>query len=112
MSGSIQIFSLPANMLVLPFVSVTMFLGLLVGIFGFFGRFIGMIVGIPSYIILYYDIFIAQTISHLPFAQLSIPDFSLWMVVVMYIGFFYFLYKKNRPTPHVVTSDGYMVISD
>lgn len=122
MSGSIQIFALPANMLVLPFVSTTMFLGQLVGIFGFFGRFVGLIVGIPSYIILYYDLFVAETFSHVPFAQVSIPYFSLWVMIVIYFIFGYFLYKRNpaleqssvqgKPQSPIVTSNGYIVIGD
>jgi competence protein ComEC len=119
MAGSIQIFSLPANMLVLPFVSLTMFLGFLTALFGFVSYYPGLIFGLPSYAIVRYDIFIAQTISHLPFAQVSIPDFSVWMMCVIYFIFGWFLYKKNhaveQSSPHgllsqIVTSDGYTVI--
>ncbi len=109
-SGNIQLLSLPANMLILPLVPITMLLGFLTGLFGLISRFLGLIFGIPSYIILYYDIFVAQTISSLPFAQISIPNFSLPLMLLIYSGLFYFLYTKNRPTPQVVTSDGYVVI--
>lgn len=123
MSGKIQILSLPANMLVLPAVSATMFLGFFVGALGMFSKILGLIAGVPSYIILYYDIFIAQTISHLSFAQISIKNFPLWTMLLIYLISSYFMYKKYKKENSssdkllelgavIMTSDGYRIISD
>jgi competence protein ComEC len=110
MSGTIQLLALPSNMLVLPFVPLTMLLGLLVGVFGFLSRFIGLIPGIPSYLVLSYDIFIVQSISKLSFAQISISNFPLYLMLTFYLVVGIYLYKKNRPTPPMVVSNGFKIL--
>ncbi len=99
MSGSLSIYSIPANIVILPFVPLTMAVGLVTAVFGFLPiplRFIGFLPGIVSYAITRYDIFLADTISRLPYAQIGISNFSLIPLVLSYMSFGFLYYFKIR----------------
>jgi len=96
MSGNFGIYAFPANFLVLPFVPLTMLLGFLTALFGFVSRFVGLIPGIPTYALLWWDLFIARLVSKLPYANIHIPYIPLSLLIIFYIIFGFFVYRFHK----------------
>ena len=115
MSGNFGIFAFPANFVVLPFVPLTMLLGFLTAIFGFVSRFIGFIPGIPTYIFLWWDLFIARLVSKLPYANIHLPYIPLSFLIIFYViaGFFVYRFhiKQNPSGTNMVPSGDDSVVS-
>ncbi len=96
MSGNFGVFAFPANFVVLPFVPLTMLLGFCTAIAGFVSRFLGLIPGIPTYLLLSWDIFIAESVSKLPFANIHVPYIPVFWLVVCYVVFGFILYRFHK----------------
>lgn len=117
MSGNFGIFSFPANFIVLPFVPLTMLLGFFTAVLGFVSRFIGLIPGIPTYLFLSWDLFVAEIISKLPFATIRIPYIPFFLLILIYIIFGFFLYRfhmkksvmQNPSTAEMYSADDSVV---
>jgi competence protein ComEC len=92
MSGMVSLFAFPANLFVLPFVPLTMFLGFLTGVIGLFSHILAYIPGLPTYLFLWFDLHIAHFVSRIPHATIHIPFIPAWLLVVTYIFFGIFLY--------------------
>lgn len=98
MSGNFGVFAFPANFVVLPFVPLTMLLGFFTAVFGFISRFAGLLPGIPTYLFLSWDLFVAESISKLPFATIHIPYIPVTLLIFFYIAFGFFLYRFHART--------------
>jgi len=96
MTGMLSVYGLISNILVLPFVPVSMLLGCIVGLVGLISIYPAYVIAVPTYLVLFYDITIAKIISHFPFSQVRIPQLVVYILLFFYTaGFFYFLYKKK-----------------
>jgi competence protein ComEC len=97
-SGQLSILSLPANILVLGFVPSTMFFGFLTGIFGFISEIIAWPFSLITYVLLKYEMFIANFFSSLPLAQITISSFSKTALAVSYLILLYltFFFRKRE----------------
>ncbi len=101
MSGNLSVYAFPANFIVLPFVPLTMLLGFLTTLLGFISRFIGLLPGVPTYLFLSWDLFVAETVSKLPFGTIHIPYISVFWLMSCYVIFAFFLYRfhtKQNPS--------------
>lgn len=109
MSGNFSVYAFPANFIVLPFVPLTMLLGFFTAVFGFVSRFVGLVPGIPTHLFLLWDLFIAETVSKLPFATIHIPYIPVFWLIVCYLVFGFFLYRfhaKQNPSDTSVVRPG------
>lgn len=93
--GNLSLVALPANILILPFIPLTMILGFLSGFAGLLSYFLSVPFGFVSYLFLHYELFIINLFSHLPFAAISIPNFPLVFVLAIYIYFIYILFGRS-----------------
>lgn len=87
MMGQLSIIGIVVNIIVLPFIPLTMLLVSLAGLLGFFSQFLAQIAGWGSHILLSYELFMVRIFAHLPFASIEVPAFSAWIV-----GGFYTIY--------------------
>jgi competence protein ComEC len=97
--GDLSLVSLPANILVLVTVPWAMLFGFLATVIGFLGVSIGVIVGFPAYLLLWYEIAVVKLLAGLPFSVLVIPPFSFWVLLLLYVVvlvWMYFLAKKEK----------------
>ena len=88
--GNLSIVALPANVLVLPFIPLTMILGFITGFAGLILPILSIPIGFVSYLFLHYELFMINLFSHLNFAAFTIPNFPLVLTVGIYV---YFVYK-------------------
>jgi len=93
--GNLSIVSLPANILILPFIPFTMLLGFLSGFLSFIWYLLAIPFGYVSYFFLHYELAIVKFFSDLPFSAFAIPDFPLLITVLIYLYFIYRLFCKD-----------------
>jgi competence protein ComEC len=99
MMGQLSIIGVVVNVLVLPFIPITMLAVFLVGISGFIFEPISQFFSYFAYALLSYELNMVEYFAKIPFASFKIPAFSFWWVVGFYLGFsiiFYYFYRRNR----------------
>lgn len=103
-TGLFSLVSLPANILVLPFVPVAMLLAALAGVVGVLLPALAPLAGLPAHVILSYIIAAAEFASALPLASIAIPKFPFWITVVGYLGLGYVITKMSAKNETSLTS--------
>ena len=93
--GNLSLVALPANVLILPFIPLTMMLGFLTGFAGLVWYGFGVPLGYISYLFLHYELGVINFFSNLPFTSFSIPNFPLVITIAIYAYFIYKLFGRN-----------------
>jgi competence protein ComEC len=93
--GNLSLVSLPANILILPFIPPTMVLGFFTGFVGLFWKILALPSGFIAYILLHYELWVIEIFSKFPLASLTIPDMHISIMILCYLSFLYF-YLKNK----------------
>jgi competence protein ComEC len=97
MMGQLSIIGVVVNILVLPFIPVTMLAVFLTGAGGFISPLIGQFFGWGAHLLLGYELFMVEHFARLPFAAVYLPAFSGWWVVGFYAVFLVgFVLVKRR----------------
>jgi len=98
--GEVSVVSVIVNMLVLPMVPVAMMLTFITGVAGSIYVPLGALVGMVAYLPLQYIIVLAESFARLPYAVLTIPPITVWMVCAMYaglaIGYWFWLQRRSN----------------
>ncbi|MBP7741148.1 MAG: ComEC/Rec2 family competence protein [Candidatus Pacebacteria bacterium] len=84
-TGNLSLVALPANLLVLPIIPLTMLLSFIAGLVGVLVPAVASLVGLPAYICLTYIIVIAETLAALPLASATVASFSFGFVIASYV---------------------------
>ncbi|MFA6554385.1 MAG: ComEC/Rec2 family competence protein [Candidatus Paceibacterota bacterium] len=87
MMGQISIIGMLVNILVLPFIPVTMLFVFITGIVGMFWLPLAQVFGWASHLLLSYELFMVNNFARFPFASLQVEAFSFWWVVGFYVVF-------------------------
>ncbi|MDP9249347.1 MAG: ComEC family competence protein [bacterium] len=90
--GNFSAIALPANVLVLPFIPITMAAGFLTGLLGIIWHGLAVPFGFIAYILLHYELGVIKILSAVPFAAFTIPYFPLILTILIYLGFIHFLF--------------------
>jgi competence protein ComEC len=85
--GEVSIVSVVVNMLVLPMVPIAMLLTFITGLVGLVSSTIASIFGFAALLSLNYILLIAKWFAALPFAAITVPQFSFLGVALLYIVF-------------------------
>lgn len=93
--GNLSLVALPANILVLPFIPLTMLMGFITGGLGFISSFLSLVSGYVSYLFLHYELGVINFLSNLSFASYTIKNFPFVLVILIYIYFMYFFFGKS-----------------
>ena len=93
--GNLSLVALPANILILPFIPLTMLLGFLTGLTGFLFYYLSLPFGYLAYFFLHYELSVIAFFSSLSFASFSIPGFPLSVTILIYLYFIYILFARN-----------------
>lgn len=84
MMGQLSIIGVVVNILVLPFIPVTMLAVFLTGASGFISMLACHVFGWGAHLLLGYELFMVEHFARLPFAAVYLPVFSGWWVVGFY----------------------------
>lgn len=95
-TGVFSIVSLPANVLILPLIPLTMLASFMTGLFGFFSYTIALPFGFIAHLMLSYILGVIHFFASLPFASVTIKQFPLFGTIILYILIFYWVFKKKK----------------
>jgi competence protein ComEC len=98
--GLFSIVSLPVNLLILIFIPATMFSGFLTAGIGFTSTFLSVPFGWITYWLLEYQLKVVEFFSALPFASFNIPNFPLWLMLMVYVGYAILIFKLRARSGH------------
>ncbi len=100
-SGVLSFLSIPANALGLPVVPAAMLFGFLAGILGLVHPALGFVPMLVSDALLRWIMLVAHTAASFPYSWLTVPTFSVWIVVAVYIpltAWAVWVYRKTEET--------------
>ncbi|MGH7249389.1 MAG: ComEC/Rec2 family competence protein [Minisyncoccia bacterium] len=93
--GNFSTVALPANALILPFIPLTLLLGFITGFAGLLWYGLSIPIGFISYLFLHYELLIIGFFSRLPFAAFALPNFPLFVTLIIYVYFIYRLFGRS-----------------
>ncbi|MEK7612708.1 MAG: ComEC/Rec2 family competence protein [Patescibacteria group bacterium] len=102
-TGILSFVALPANILVLPVVSLTMLAGFIAGLLGMIHAALAFVPAFVTDTLLRYMIAVANTASSLPFSSVTIPAFPAWFALVVYVPLSWaalLLYNRSTKLRH------------
>lgn len=94
--GLISVFSLFANILILPVISWVMLFGFLTGILGFISLALAIPLAYLSSFLLSYILKIIYIFSHLPFSSVTVKSFPLIFVIIIYGIFLFVIWRSQK----------------
>ena len=94
--GRISLIAPLANVLILPFIPLTMMLGFISGILGLVWLFLGRVAGWIAWLFLTYEILVVKWLSRIPFASVEIKNIWMGLLVVYYLVLFGWLWWVRR----------------
>lgn len=92
--GQMSIVGVLVNILVLPFIPITMLFVALTGGVGIFSELLSWIPAVGSHILLSYELWMVTKFAALPFAAFEIPMFAEWIVWVTYVFYMLFWWRS------------------
>lgn len=95
-NGQLPVYSLLANILALIVIPYAMLMSAFAAIGGIILGPLAPIIGFPAYLMLEYVIGVARLIATLPFAAASIPAFSVWILMLLYMGVGAYVWMKKK----------------
>jgi hypothetical protein len=108
--GTVSVYALVANVLVLPLVPFAMLLSFLTIVASYLSEPIALLVGYADTMLINSILFIAHAIERIPLSYLTLTISWGWMIaiyVMIVCIIFYFAQKKNDETI-TTTPDGYL----
>jgi competence protein ComEC len=93
--GNLSLTALPANILILPFIPITMLFGFLTGFAGLIWYVLAVPFALISKIILSYELLVINFLSNLSFSSFAIPNFPLIITMAIYCFFIYKLFGRD-----------------
>jgi competence protein ComEC len=83
-TGVFSVVSLPANILILPFIPITMFFSFLAGTLGFISITLALPFAYIAHLVLSYILSVIHIFASLPFASFNIQSFPLILTLLIY----------------------------
>ncbi len=82
--GDMSLVSLPANMLILLIVPLTMLIGFIAILLSYIGTWLALPCAYVAYLLLGWILSVAHFLGALPFATIKVPHVEVWHLVIMY----------------------------
>jgi competence protein ComEC len=95
-TGILSIVSLPANILILPLIPITMLFIFMTGLLVFLSPIIALPFAYISHLLLLYILSIIHFFASLPFASINIQSFPLIITVIIYGFLIWWIFKINK----------------
>lgn len=99
-TGTLSLFSVPANILVLPILPLTMLFGLLSGVVGLISNILAFPFSAIAYLLTSYELFVAKIFSVIPFSSVVIP-MPFWAVVIIYTAMIFIVVRFRNSSPRL-----------
>ena len=97
-TGNLSFVAVPANLLVLPIIPLTMLFSFIAGLVGMVAPLAAPMVGIPAYALLSYMIEVARRAGEFPLSATTLDAFPFWIVLVLYVVLFFVARRLPKTT--------------
>lgn len=97
--GSFSLVSLPANMLILLIIPVTMFVGFVAMLVAYLSPIIALPLSYITHLLLAWILGVSHYLGNLSFALFAIPLFPLWTVALLYLLIIIFVWYSRNFVP-------------
>lgn len=94
-TGMLSLVALPANLIVLPLIPLTMLSGFIAGVIGLVSTTIGIYVALPAYALLSWVLGVAKYIEYVPYASVNTGSFPSILVIISYGVMGIFVYTRR-----------------
>ncbi len=101
-TGMLSLVALPANLIVLPLIPITMFTGFIAGVTALVSPTVGIFVALPAEALLAWILLVAEYAERIPFAAIRFSSIPAYMVCFAYIIMFMFVHYEDRITPRII----------
>ncbi len=95
-TGILSIVSIPANILILPLIPLTMFASFIVGLLGYISPFIAIPFAYVAHLFLLYILSVIHFFASLSFASVTIQSFPLLVTIILYGCIVWWVWKKKK----------------
>jgi len=95
-TGILSIVSLPVNILILPFIPLTMLFSFITGVVGFISPTLSIPFAYLSDLFLSYILFIVHFFASLPMASINIKSFPIVITIILYGLISWWVFTKNK----------------
>ena len=95
-TGILSLIALPANLLVLPLIPMTMLLAFVTGVLAFLHTWVAFLPALPTEVLLAWILAVGKYGAALPFAALHLPPISGWIVALTYGALAVAIYRLSR----------------
>ncbi|MBP6931144.1 MAG: ComEC/Rec2 family competence protein [Candidatus Pacebacteria bacterium] len=95
-TGVFSFVSFPANILILPFIPITMLASFVSGFAGFVSLDFAILFGYIAYIPLYYILKIIHVFASIPLASIIIHNFSIWITILSYLIIGWWIFRPQK----------------
>ncbi|MEA1929804.1 MAG: ComEC/Rec2 family competence protein [Patescibacteria group bacterium] len=95
--GILSFVALPANLLILASIPLTMFFGLFAGLLAFISTWLAWPFALLAHAFLSYQLLVVQFLSDIPLAAINIPLFPWWAAVLAYVLLGYWIARPKLP---------------
>ncbi|TSC61648.1 MAG: competence protein ComEC, partial [Parcubacteria group bacterium Athens0416_74] len=100
-NGILSLVALPANLLTLAVVPLAMLFSFVAAISGIIFGSYATILALPAYALLSYIISVAELLSDIPYASVTVPVFNGWLLAFMYpVLFAVYMHLQRRTAEH------------
>ena len=94
-TGVLSLVSLPANILILPIIPITMLLVFLTGMTGFISPLLSLPFGYIAHVLLLYILSVIHFFASLPFASVTIQAFPLVLMLILYGLLLWWVFRNS-----------------
>lgn len=98
-TGILSIVSLPANILILPFIPLTMLFNFITGMLVFISPTLALPFGYISHLFLSYILSVIHSLASLPFSSVGIRSFPLIITILLYAFLIWWVFGKKINNP-------------
>ncbi|MDB5245142.1 MAG: Competence protein ComEC [Parcubacteria group bacterium] len=102
-TGNLSLVAVVANLLAMPVIPAAMGLSTAAAALsiplGYIFPVLPLIAGFPAYVLLTYVIHVATLSAHVPFANVILPAFPFWCVIVSYVFLIWLVVRLQRTAP-------------
>lgn len=102
--GNFSLVSLPANILVLLFIPVTMFVGFIAVLIAYLSAILALPFSYITYLLLAWILGVSSVLGNLSFAAINVSQVSIWFVILVYIAMFIFVRRFRNSSQHSANS--------
>lgn len=98
--GNVSLVSIPANILILLIIPWTMLVGFVATLVAYASAVLTLPLAYVAHLLLAWILSVAHFLGNLPFASVTMPSISVWLVVLVYIVIIIFVRRWQNSLPH------------